>query len=211
MDTHAVDLITTMIATDTSETTDTHQAPHVEMVCTCTTMTIVVIAMTTVEDMVTWIVTTTDTVIHVTEIITVMIVVPICMLTAAEMISHHQASEYTAHATVMDMDIHAEDLITTMIATDTSETTDTHQAPHVEMVCTCTMMTIVVIATTTVEDMVTWTVTTTDMAIHVMEIITVMTVEPTCHTTVKDMVKIQAALVYTAHATVMDTDIHAEV
>merc|ERR1711970_200826 len=166
-DTHAVDLITTTIATDTSETTDTHQAPHVEMVCTCTTMTIVVIAMTTAEDMVTWIVITTDMVIHVTEIITVMIVVPICMLTAAEMISHHQASEYTAHATVMDMDTHAEDLIMTMTATDTSEITDTHQAPHVEMVCTCTTMTIVVIAMITVEDMVTWIVTTTDMVIHV--------------------------------------------
>merc|ERR1712212_1145672 len=108
-------------------------------------MTTVVIAMTTVEDMVTWIVTTTDMVIHVTEIITVTIVVPICMLTAAEMISHHQASEYTAHATVMDMDTHAEDLIMTMTATDTSEITDTHQAPHMEMVCTCTSMTTVAI------------------------------------------------------------------
>merc|ERR1712142_293124 len=124
------------------------------------TMTIVVIAMTTVEDMVTWIVTTTDTVIHVTEIITVTIVVPTCMLTAAEMISHHQASEYTAHATVMDMDTHAEDLITTMTATDTSEITDTHQAPHVEMVCTCTSMTTVVIAMITVEDTDTWIVET---------------------------------------------------
>merc|ERR1711970_1652874 len=160
MDTHVEDLITTMIATDTSETTDTHQAPHVEMVCTCTTMTIAVIAMTTVEDMVTWIVTTTDMVIHVTEIITVTIVVLICMLTAAEMISHHQASEYTAHATVMDMDTHAEDLITTMTATDTSEIMDTHQAPHVEMVCTCTTMTTVVIVMTTVVDMVTWIVET---------------------------------------------------
>merc|ERR1711970_442620 len=160
MDTYAEDLIMTMIATDTSETTDTHQAPHVEMVCTCTMMTIVVIAMTTVEDMVTWIVTTTDMVIHVTEIITVTIVVPICMLTAAEMISHHQASEYTAHATVMDMDIHAVDLITIMIATDTSETTDTHQAPHAEMVCTCTSMTTVVIAMITVEDTDTWIVET---------------------------------------------------
>merc|ERR1711970_1500484 len=159
-DTHAVDLITTTIATDTSETTDTHQAPHVEMVCTCTTMTIVVIAMTTVEDMVTWIVTTTDMLLHATEIITVTTVVPICMLTAAEMISHHQASEYTAHATVMDMDTHAVDLITIMIATDTSETTDTHQAPHAEMVCTCTSMTTVVIAMITVEDTDTWIVET---------------------------------------------------
>merc|ERR1711970_543314 len=160
MDTYAEDLITIMIATDTSETTDTHQAPHVEMVCTCTTMTIVVIAMTTVEDMVTWIVTTTDMVIHATEIITVTIVVPICMLTAAEMISHHQASEYTAHATVMDMDTHAVDLIMTVTATDTSEITDTHQAPHAVMVCTCTSMTTVETATTTAEDMVTWIVET---------------------------------------------------
>merc|ERR1712142_970680 len=138
-----------MIATDTSETTDTHQAPHVEMVCTCTMMTIVVIATTTVEDMVTWTVTTTDMAIHVTEIITVMTVEPTCHTTVKDMVKIQAALVYTAHATDMDMDIHAEDLIMTMIATDTSETTDTHQAPHVEMVCTCTMMTIVVIAMTT--------------------------------------------------------------
>merc|ERR1712142_609819 len=189
---------------------DTHQAPHVEMVCTCTMMTTVVIAMVTAEDMVTWIVTTTDMVIHVTEIITVTIVVLICMLTAVEMISHHQASEYTAHVTVMDMDTHVEDLTTTVTAMDTMETMDTHQAPHVVMVCICTWMIIVVTAMTTVEDTVTWTVTTTDMVIHVTEIITVTTVEPTCHTTVKDMVKIQAALVYTAHVTDMDMDTHVE-
>merc|ERR1712142_1228290 len=159
-DIHAEDLTTTVTAMDTSETMVTHQAPHVVMVCTCTMMTTAVIATTTVEDMVTWIVTTTDMVIHVTEIITVTIVVLICMLTAVEMISHHQASEYTAHATVMDMDTHAEDLITTVTATDTSEITDTHQAPHVEMVCTCTSMTTVVIAMITVEDMDTWIVET---------------------------------------------------
>merc|ERR1712096_457787 len=101
-----------------------------------------------------------DILLHATEIITVTTVVPICMLTAAEMISHHQASEYTAHAMVMDMDTHAEDLITIMIATDTSETTDTHQAPHAEMVCTCTSMTTVVIAMITVEDTDTWIVET---------------------------------------------------
>merc|ERR1712142_285559 len=160
MDTHVEDLTTTVTAMDTSETMVTHQAPHVVMVCICTMMTTAVIATTTVEDMVTWIVTTTDMVIHVTEIITVTIVVLICMLTAVEMISHHQASEYTAHATVMDMDTHAVDLITTMIATDTSEITDTHQAPHVEMVCTCTWMTTVVIAMITVEDTDTWIVET---------------------------------------------------
>ena len=58
MDTHAEELITTVTAMDTSETMDTHQAPHVEMVCTCTSMTIVEIAMITAEDMVTWIVET---------------------------------------------------------------------------------------------------------------------------------------------------------
>merc|ERR1712142_464190 len=210
MDTHVEDLTTTVTAMDTSETMDTHQAPHVEMVCICIWMIIAVIAMTTVVVMDTWIVTTTDMVIHVTEIITVTTVEPICHTTVKDMVKIQAALVYTAHATDMDTDTHVEDLTTTVTAMDTSETMATHQAPHVVMVCTCTWMTTVVIAMTTVEDTVTWTVTTTDMVIHAMEIITVTTVEPTCHTTVKGMVKIQAALVYTAHATDMDTDTHVE-
>merc|ERR1712042_124123 len=162
-DTHAEDLTTTVTAMDTSETMDTHQAPHVVMVCTCTMMTTVVIAMTIAEDTVTWTVTTTDMVIHVTEIITVTTVEPTCHTTVKDMVKIQAALVYTAHVTDMDMDIHAEDLTTAVTAMDTMETMDTHQAPHVEMVCTCTMMTIVVTATTTVVDMVTWTVTTTDM------------------------------------------------
>merc|ERR1712142_964197 len=209
-DTHAVDLTTTVTAMDTSETMDTHQAPHVEMVCTCTMMTTVVIAMTIAEDMVTWTVTTTDMVIHVMEIITVTTVEPTCHTTVKDMVKIQAALVYTVHATDMDMDTHAEDLTTTVTAMDTSETMDTHQAPHVVMVCICIWTIIAVIAMTTVVDTVTWTVTTTDMVIHATEIIMVMIAEPTCHTTVKDMVKIQAALAYTAHATDMDTDTHAE-
>merc|ERR1712142_679346 len=199
-----------MGAMDTSETMDTHQAPHVVMVCTCTMMTTVVIAMTIAEDTVTWTVTTTDMVIHVMEIITVTTVEPTCHTTVKDMVKIQAALVYTVHATDMDMDTHAEDLTTTVTAMDTSETMDTHQAPHVVMVCICIWTIIAVIAMTTVVDTVTWTVTTTDMVIHATEIIMVMIAEPTCHTTVKDMVKIQAALAYTAHATDMDTDTHAE-
>merc|ERR1712142_594781 len=99
---------------------------------------------------------------------------------------------------------------TAVTATDTMETMVTHQAPHVVMVCICTWTITAVTAMTTVEDTVTWTVTTTDMVNHVTEIIMVTIVEPTCHTTMKDMVKIQAVSVYTAHATDMDMDTHAE-
>merc|ERR1712142_793508 len=175
MDTHAEDTITTVTAMLTSETTDTHQAPQVVMVCTCTTMITVVIAVTTVEYMDTWIVVATDMDIHATEITTDMTVVPTCTLTAMEMISHHQASEYTAHAEDMDMDTHAEDLITTVTAMLTSETTDTHQAPQVVMVCTCTTTITVVIAVTTVEYMDTWIVIATDMDIHAVEATMVVT------------------------------------
>merc|ERR1712142_728613 len=191
MVTHAEDLTTTVTAMDTSETMDTHQAPHVVMVCTCIWTIIAVIAMTIAEDTVTWTVTTTDMVIHVTEIIMVTIVEPTCHTTVKDMVKIQAALVYTAHVTDMDMDIHAEDLTTAVTAMDTMETTDTHQAPHVVMVCICTWTITVVTAMTTVEDTVTWTVTTTDMVIHVMEIIMVMIVVPTCHTTVKDMVKIQ--------------------
>merc|ERR1739838_473071 len=79
MDTHAEDLITTVTAMLTSVTTDTHQAPQVVMDSTCTTTITAMIAVTTVEYMDTWIVVATGT------------------LTAMEMTSHHQASEYTAH------------------------------------------------------------------------------------------------------------------
>merc|ERR1712142_830055 len=133
MDTHAEDLITTVTATLTSETTDIHQAPQVVMDSTCTTTITVVIAVTAVEYMDTWTVVATDMDIHATEITTDMTVVPTCTLTAMEMTSHHQASEYTAHAEDTDMDTHAEDLITTVTATLTSETTDTHQALQVVM------------------------------------------------------------------------------
>merc|ERR550534_3666336 len=180
MDTHAEDLIMTVTAMLTSETMDTHQAPQVVMDSTCTTMITVVIAATTVEYTDIWIVIATDMDTHATEITTDMTVVPTCTLTAMEMTSHHQASEYTAHAEDTDMDTHAEDLITTVTATLTSETTDTHQAPQVVMVCTCTTMITVVIAVTTVEYTETWIVVATDMDIHATEITTDMTVVLTC-------------------------------
>merc|ERR1711936_1177330 len=135
---------------------DTHQAPQVVMDSTCTTTITVMIAVTTVEYMDTWIVVATDMDTHATEITTDMTVVPTCTLTAMEMTSHHQASEYTVHAEDMDMDTHAEDLTTTVTATLTSETMDTHQAPQVVMDSTCTTTITVMIAVTTVEYMDTW-------------------------------------------------------
>merc|ERR1719402_1283352 len=161
MDTHAEDSTTTVTATLTSETMDTHQAPQVVMDSTCTTTITVMIAVTTVEYMDTWIVVATDMDTHATEITTDMTVVPTCTLTAMEMTSHHQASEYTVHAEDTDMDTHAEDLTTIVTAMLTSETTDTHQAPQVVMVCTCTTMITVAIAVTTAEYMDTWIVVAT--------------------------------------------------
>merc|ERR1712179_189807 len=111
------DLTTTVTATLTSETTDTHQALQVVMDSTCTTTITVMIAVTTVEYMDTWIVVATDMDTHATEITTDMTVVPTCTLTAMEMTSHHQASEYTAHAEDTDMDTHAVDLTMTVTAT----------------------------------------------------------------------------------------------
>merc|ERR1712042_395469 len=166
MDTHAEDLTTTVTATLTSETMDTHQALQVVMDSTCTTTITVMIAVTTVEYMDTWIVVATDMDTHATEITTDMTAVPTCTLTAMEMTSHHQASEYTAHAEDTDMDTHAEDLTTTVTATLTSETTDTHQAPQVVMDSTCTTTITVMIAVTTVEYMDTWIVEATDMDTH---------------------------------------------
>merc|ERR1719402_1464032 len=150
MDTHAEDLITTVTATLTSETMDTHQAPQVVMDSTCITTITVMIAVTAVEYMDTWIVVATDMDTHATEITTDMTVVPTCTLTTMEMTSIHQASEYTVHAEDTDMDTHAEDLTTIVTAMLTSETTDTHQAPQVVMDSTCTTTITVMIAVTTV-------------------------------------------------------------
>merc|ERR550519_450337 len=210
MDTHAEDLTTTVTATLTSETTDTHQAPQVVMDSTCTTTITVMIAVTTVEYMDIWIVIATDMDTHATEITTDMTVVPTCMLTAMEMTSHHQASEYTAHAEDMDMDTHAEDLITTVTAMPTSETMDTHQAPQVVMDSTCTTTITVVIAVTTVEYTDTWIVIATDMDTHATEITTDMTVVLTCMLIAMEMTSHHQASEYTAHAEGTDMDTHAE-
>merc|ERR1712042_376068 len=209
-DTHAEDLTTTVTATLTSETTDTHQAPQVVMDSTCTTTITVMIAVTTVEYMDTWTVEATDMDIHATEITTDMTVVPTCTLTAMEMISHHQASEYTAHAEDTDMDTHAEDLTTTVTATLTSETMDTHQAPQVVIDSTCTTMITVMTAVTTVEYMDTWIVEATDMDTHAAEATMVVTAVLTCMPTAEVMMKVQATSMYTAHAEVTDMDTHVE-
>merc|ERR1719153_1905402 len=121
-DTHAEDLITTVTATLTSETTDTHQAPHVVMDSTCTTTVTVVKAATTVEYMDTWTVIATDMDTHAVEATMVVIVEVTCTLIAEIITQDHATLMYTAHAEDMDMDTHAEDLITTVTAMLTSET-----------------------------------------------------------------------------------------
>merc|ERR1719309_1632831 len=189
---------------------DTHQAPQVVMDSTCTTTITVMIAVTTVEFMDTWIVEATDMDIHVVEATTVVIVVLTCMLTVEATMKVQATSMYTAHAEDTDMDTHAEDLTTTVTATLTSETTDTHQAPQVVMDSTCTTTITVVIAVTTVEYMDTWIVVATDMDIHATEITTDMTVVPTCTLTAMEMTSHHQASEYTAHAEDTDTDTHAE-
>merc|ERR1712015_360385 len=84
MDTHAEDLTMTVTATLTSETTDTHQAPQVVMDSTCTTTITVMIAVTTVEYMDTWIAVAMDMDIHAVEPTMVVTAVLTCMLTAME-------------------------------------------------------------------------------------------------------------------------------
>merc|ERR1719370_1600575 len=151
MDTHAEDLTTTVTATLTSETTDTHQAPHVVMDSTCTTTVTVVTAVTTAEYTDTWTVIATDMDTHAVEATMVVIVEVTCTLIAEIITQDHATSMLTAHAEDTDMDTHAVDTDTVMTATLTSETTDTHQAPHVVMDSTCTTMVTVVTAATTVE------------------------------------------------------------
>merc|ERR1719187_1320768 len=122
MDTHAEDLNTTVTATCTSEIMDTVHQLHAETASTCTTMDTVVTVMTTAVDMVTW------------------IVEAICTLTVEPLLKVQATSMYTAHATVMDMDTHAEDLNTTVTATCTSEIMDTVHQLHAETASTCTTM-----------------------------------------------------------------------
>merc|ERR550519_2697137 len=110
----------------------------------------------------------------------------------------------------MDMDTHAEDLITTVTATPTSEITDTPQAPQVVMDSTCTTTITVVIVVTTVEYTDTWIVVATDMDIHATEITMDMTVVLTCMPIAMEMTSHHQASEYTAHAEDTDMDTHAE-
>merc|ERR1719193_2867322 len=176
---------TVMTATLTSETTDTHQAPHVVMDSTCTTTVTVVTAVTTVEYTDTWTVIATDMDTHAVEATMVVTEEVTCTLIAEIITQDHATSMLTAHAEVTDMDTHAEDLTTTVTATLTSETTDTHQAPQVVMDSTCTTTITVMIAVTTVEYMDTWIVEATDMDTHVVEATTVETAVLTCMPTVE--------------------------
>merc|ERR1712142_310034 len=170
----------------------------------------VMIAVTTVEYMDTWIVEATDMDIHAVEATTVVTAVLTCMLTVEVMMKVQATSMYTAHAEDTDMDTHAEGLTTTVTATLTSETTDTHQAPQVVMDSTCTTTITVTIAVITVEYMDTWIVEATDMDIHAVEATTVVTAVLTCMLTAMEMTSHHQALEYTVHAEVTDMDTHAE-
>jgi len=85
---------------------------------------------------------------------------PICTLTVEIALKVQATSMYTAHATVMDMDTHAEDLNTTVTATDTSEIMDTVHQLHAETTFVSASMTTVVIVMTTAVDTDTWIVET---------------------------------------------------
>merc|ERR1711970_780519 len=130
----------------------------------------------------------------------VVIVVLTCMPTAEATMKVQATLMYTAHAEVTDMDTHAEDLTTTVTAMLTSETMDTHQAPHVVMDSTCTTTVTVVTAATTVEYMDTWTVIATDMDTHAVEATTVVIVEVTCTLIAETITQDHATLMLTAHA-----------
>merc|ERR1719430_1824387 len=124
-----------------------------------------------------------------------------CTLIAEITTQDHATSMLTAHAEDTDMDTHAEDLTTTVTATLTSETTDTHQAPHVVMDSTCTTTVTVVTAVTTVEYTDTWTVIATDMDTHA--------VEATMALIAEIITQDHATLMLTAHAEDTDMDTHA--
>merc|ERR1719221_2487678 len=177
---------------------DTHQAPHVVMDSTCTTTVTVETAATTVEYMDTWTVIATDMDTHAEEDTTVVIVEVTCTLIAEITTQDHATLMLTAHAEDTDMDTHAVDTDTVMTATLTSETTDTHQAPHVVMDSTCTTMVTVETAATTVGYMDTWTVIATDMDTHAEEATTVVIVEVTCTLIAEITTQDHATLMLTA-------------
>ena len=83
------------------------------------------------------------------------------MLTVTVRSRLHQASEYTAHVTDVDTDTHAEELTTATTATDTSVTTEPHQAHHVDQDSESTATDHVTIVMITAEDTDTWIAVTT--------------------------------------------------
>merc|ERR1719400_503455 len=111
---------------------------------------------------------------HAVEATMVVIVEVTCTLIAEIITQDHATLMLTAHAEDTDMDTHAVDTDTVMTAMLTSETTDTHQAPHVVMDSTCTTT---VTAVTTVEYTYTWTAIATDMDTHAVEATMVVIVE----------------------------------
>merc|ERR1712142_1077993 len=146
---------------------------------------------------VTWTVETTLEPPHATEETTTTVVDHTCMLTVKEMIKDQATSEYTTHATDTDMDIHVEESTTATTVTDTSETTDIHQAHHATTDLAFTLMiTVMKVAITTVPT-VTWTVETTLELLSATMLLMTTEVELTCTLTVKEMIKDQATSEYT--------------
>merc|ERR550519_629568 len=84
------------------------EAHHVEAVTASILMITAMIVMITAEDWYTWTVEVMYTLPHVTVTTTVSDAEAICMLTVKVTVMIHQASEYTAHATDTDTEVHAD-------------------------------------------------------------------------------------------------------
>merc|ERR1712025_29242 len=109
---------------------------------------------------------------------------PTYMLTVKDRIRLHQASEYTAHATDADTDTHAEISITATTATDSSVTTDPHQAHHATPDSESTVTDHVTIVMITAVDTDTWTAEAMSTVPHAEEATSTSDTEPTYMLTV---------------------------
>merc|ERR1712003_159304 len=169
------------------------------------------IVMITAVDTDTWIAEAMLTVPHAEEATSTSDAEPTYMLTVKDRIRLHQASEYTAHATDVDTDTHAEISITATTATDSSVNTDPHQAHHATPDSESTATDHVTIVMITAVDTDTWIAEAMLTVPHAEEATSTSVAEPTYMLTVKDRIRLHQALEYTAHATDADTDTHAEI
>merc|ERR1712003_544789 len=132
----------------------------------------------------TWIAEATYSVPHAEEATSITDAEPTYMLTVKDRIRLHQASEYTAHATDTDTDIHAEESTTATTATDSSVTTDPHQAHHAVTDSESTATDHVTIVMITVVDTDTWIAEAMLSVPHAEEATSITDAEPTYMLTV---------------------------